>query len=108
MAGDETGLHGNHRHPRRLFSRNRENLHGTEIFEKSLRRCRAGDEEAQGRDFEERALGAESHKPQAGDRDRSFRGKGGRKESPEESDGEEKDCEEKDCEENSKEISQEA
>src|ERR1700722_20747480 len=84
-------LHGNHPHSRRLFSRNRENHHGTKIFEKGLRRCRAGDEEAQGRDFEERPLGTESHQPQAGDRDRSFRGEGGRKESPEESGEEKKD-----------------
>src|SRR5229473_8313375 len=74
----------NHLHPRRLFSRNWENGHGTEVFEKGIRQSRARDEEAQGRHSEERPLRQESHEPQAGDRDWSFRGAGGRQESPEE------------------------
>jgi hypothetical protein len=73
----------NHLHPRRLFSRKREKRHGTKIFEKGIRRCRTRDEEAQGRDFEERPFRQESHKPLAGDRDRSLRGEGGGQESPE-------------------------
>src|SRR5882672_6153401 len=75
---------GNHLHPRRLFSRNWENGHGTEVFEKGIRQSRACDEEAQGRHSEERPLRQESHKPQAGDRDRSLRGEGRGQESPEE------------------------
>src|SRR5229473_2065788 len=74
----------NHLHLRRLFSRKWEKRHGTEVFEKGIRQSRARDEEAQGRDSEERPLRQESHQPQAGDRDWSFRGEGGRQESPEE------------------------
>jgi hypothetical protein len=80
---DET-LMGNHQRPRGLLSCNRENNHGTKIFEESIRQGRTRDEEAQGRDSEERPLGAEGQEPQAGNRDRSFRGEGGRQEGPEE------------------------
>src|SRR6266702_2001289 len=88
-AGDESlillrGPLRNHLHPRRLFSRNWENGHGTEVFETGIRRCRARDEKAQGRHFEERPLRQESREPEAGDCDWSFRGAGGRQESPEE------------------------
>jgi hypothetical protein len=61
-----------------------ENNHGTKIFEEGIRQGRARDEGTQRRDLEERPLGAEGHKPQAGDRDRPFGGEGGGCESPEE------------------------
>jgi hypothetical protein len=61
-----------------------ENNHGTKIFEEGIRQGRTRDEGTQCRDLEERPLGAEGHKPQAGNRDRPFGGEGGRSESPEE------------------------
>src|SRR5947207_8174606 len=78
------GRKWNHLPSRGLLSRNWENNHGTKIFEESIRQGRARDERAQGRDSEERTLGTESEEPQAGDRDRSFRGEGGRRKGPEE------------------------
>src|SRR6266576_4981121 len=84
--------------PPRLFSRNWENNHGTQIFEKGVRQGRARDEEAQGRDSEERPIGAQGQEPQAGDRHRSVRGEGGGKEGPEEG-FEEKDGQEAEGEE---------
>src|SRR5882762_3657997 len=71
-----TRLRGNHLHARRLFSLNWENSHGTEVFEDGIRQGRSRNEEAQGRYLEERAIGQEGQEPQAGDRDRSFRGEG--------------------------------
>jgi len=88
---EEGSQNWNHLRWRRLFSRNWENNHGTEIFEKGLRQGRARDEEAQGRDSEERPIGAEGQEPQAGDRHRSVRGEGGRKEGSEEGLEEKKD-----------------
>jgi hypothetical protein len=69
---------------RGLISRNWENNHGTKIFEESIGQGRTRDEEAQGRDSEERPIRPEGQEPQAGDRHRAFRGEGGRKEGPEE------------------------
>jgi hypothetical protein len=89
----------NHLPWRRLFSRNWENNHGTEIFEKGIRQGRARDEEAQGRDFEERPIGAQGQEPQTGDRHRSVRGEGGGKEGPEEGFEEEKGDQEAEGEE---------
>ena len=71
-----TRLRGNHLHARRLFSLNWENSHGTEVFEDGIRQGRSRNEEAQGWYLEERAIGQEGQEPQAGDRDRSFRGEG--------------------------------
>jgi hypothetical protein len=68
----------------KIISHNWENNHGTKIFEEGIGQGRTRDEEAQGRDSEERPIGSQGQEPQAGDRDRSFRGEGGRQESPEE------------------------
>jgi hypothetical protein len=76
---------------RGLLSRNRENNHGTKIFEESIGQGRARDEEAQGWNVEERPLGAEGQEPQAGNCHRSFRGEGGRKQGSEEGLEEEED-----------------
>ena len=65
---------GNFPQSRGLFPGNRENDHGTKIFEEGLRRRRTRDEEAQGRHIEERPLRQEGQEPQAGDRDRPVRG----------------------------------
>jgi hypothetical protein len=89
------------------FSRNRETNHGTEIFEESFGRRRARDEKAQGRDAEERPIRQDSQKPQAGNRDRPFRGEGRRRESPEEGIEENNDGQEN-GQENSQENDQEA
>jgi hypothetical protein len=88
-------LIGNHQRLRRLFSRNRENKDGTKIFEKSIRQSRTRDEKAQGPHAEERPVGAQGQKPQAGDRDRTFRSEGGRSKDPEETE----DCQEAQIEE---------
>src|SRR5450631_486134 len=61
---------GNHPCPRRLFSCNRENMHGTKIFKEGIRQGRTRDEEAQRRHAEKRRLRPQGQKPQAGDRDR--------------------------------------
>jgi hypothetical protein len=73
------------------FSSNWENNHGTKIFQESIGQGRARDEKAQGRNVEERPVRSQGQEPQAGDRHRSFRGEGGRKEGPEEGLEEEKD-----------------
>src|SRR6266480_142507 len=78
------GRKWNHLPSRGLLSRNWENNHGTEIFEESVSQGQARDERAQGRDSEERPVRSQGQGPQAGDRDRSFRGEGGRQEGPEE------------------------
>ena len=70
----------------RLFLPQPGDNHGTEIFQEGIGRRRARDEEAQGRDIEERPIRQEGQEPQTGDRDRSFRGPGRRRESPEEGD----------------------
>ena len=57
---------------RRLVSGQRENNHGTKIFEEGIRQGRARDEEAQGRDIEERPVRQDGQEPQTGDRDRPF------------------------------------
>jgi hypothetical protein len=75
---------GNHLRSRRLFSRNWENNHGTEVFEEGIRQSRARNEKAQGRHFEERPFRPEGQEPQASNRDRSFGSESRRKESPEE------------------------
>jgi hypothetical protein len=68
-----------------LFSsRNWENHHGTEVFEKSVRQGWTRDEKAQERDFKERTIRQEGQEPEASDRDRAFRGESRRKEGPEE------------------------
>src|ERR1700733_1618678 len=57
----------------------REKNHGTqstEIFEEGVEHRRTRDEEAQGRHLEERPLRPHGQEPQAGDRDRPFRGAG--------------------------------
>src|ERR1700692_916685 len=61
-----------------------ENNHGTKIFEEGIRQGRTRDEGTQRRHLEERPLGAEGHKPQAGNRDRPFGSTGCGSESPEE------------------------
>jgi hypothetical protein len=61
-----------------------ENNHGTKIFEEGIRQGRARDEEAQGRDLEERTVWQEGQEPQTGDRDWAVRGAGGRQEGPQE------------------------
>jgi len=78
------GRKWNHLPWRGLLSRNWENNHGTKIFEESVSQGQARDERAQGRDSEERSIRSQGQEPQAGDRDRSFRGEGGRQEGPEE------------------------
>src|SRR5436190_10447236 len=78
------GRKWNHLPSRGLLSRNWENNHGTKIFEESISQGQARDERAQGRDSEERSIRSQGQEPQAGDRDRSFRGEGGRQEGPEE------------------------
>jgi hypothetical protein len=60
-AAGRKSKNGNHRRLRRLFPLNRENNHGTKIFEESIRQGRARDEEAQRRDIEEWPLGAEGY-----------------------------------------------
>src|SRR5260370_32126480 len=75
---------GNRLPSRGLLSHNRENNHGTKIFEEGIGQGRTRDEEAQGRDSEERSIRSQGQEPQAGDRNRSFRGEGGRQEGPEE------------------------
>src|SRR5258708_33456021 len=77
--------HGNHLPSRGLLSHNWENNHSTKIFKEGIGQGRTRDEEAQGRDSEERPIGSQGQAPQAGDRNRSFRGEGGRQEGPEES-----------------------
>src|SRR5437016_14504238 len=57
-----------------IISSHEEIRHGTKIFEESLQRRRAGDEEAQSRDVAKRSLEKESREPQASDRDRVVRG----------------------------------
>jgi hypothetical protein len=47
---------------------------GTQIFEEGVKLCRARDEEAQGRHVEKRPFRTQGQEPQAGDRDRPFRG----------------------------------
>src|SRR4030088_512571 len=80
----------NHHHTRSLFSLQPGRIiHGPQILQKGLRQGRARDGETQGRHLEERALRQEGQKPQAGDRDRTFRGAGGRQKSPEEKLGQE-------------------
>jgi hypothetical protein len=64
--------------------RQKENNHGTKIFNEGICHGRTRDEEAQGRDIEKRTLRTNGEKPQTGDRDRSFGGAGGATESPEE------------------------
>jgi hypothetical protein len=70
--------------PAKIIFPQPENNHGTKIFEEGIRQGRTRDEGTQRRDVEERPLGAEGHKPQAGNRDRPFGGEGGGSESPEE------------------------
>jgi hypothetical protein len=86
--------HGNHLRSRRLFSRYRENNHGTKVFKESIDRRQARDEEAQGGYVEERTFRPQGQKPQAGDRDWSVRGKGEGQEGAEESFEEAQDIEE--------------
>jgi hypothetical protein len=76
------------------FLLSRENTHGTEIFQESIGRRRACDEKALGRDAEERPLRQEGQEPQTGDRHRSFRSEGRRRESPEEGGQEKEDGQE--------------
>jgi hypothetical protein len=57
-----------------LVFRNREQSDGTKIFKEGIDQREAGDEEAQGRDPEERSIGPQGQEPQAGDCDRPFRG----------------------------------
>jgi len=75
-----------------------ENSDGTQILEESVGGCRARDEEAQGRDVEERPLGQEGQEPQAGDCDRIVGGEGqgqeGAEEGLEETQGDEEKGEE--------------
>src|SRR5258706_16365209 len=85
--------HGNHLPSRGLLSHNWENNHGTKIFKEGIGQGRTRDEEAQGRDSEERTIRSQGQAPQAGDRNRSFRGEGGRQEGPEEAFEEKEDCE---------------
>ena len=66
------------------FPGNREVIHGTKIFEESFRRRQARNEEAQGRHLEERPFRQDGEEPQAGDRDRTFRGAGQGQEGAEE------------------------
>jgi hypothetical protein len=61
-----------------------ENSDGTQILEESVGGCRARDEEAQGRDVEERPLGQEGQEPQTGDCDRPVGGEGEGQEGAEE------------------------
>src|ERR1700732_3459715 len=68
----------------RLVSRQRENDHGTKIFEERIGQGRARDEETQDRDAKERPVRQEGQEPQAGDCDRSFRSAICRGEGPEE------------------------
>src|SRR6266478_9294798 len=91
-------LIGNHLPSRGLFSRNWENNHGTKIFEESVSQGQAGDEGAQGRDSKERSIRSEGQEPQAGDRHRSFRGKGGRQEGPDEAFEQEEELQEAEVE----------
>jgi hypothetical protein len=74
----------NHLPSQGLLSCNWENNHGTKIFEESIGQGRTRDEKAQGRNSEERSIRSQGQEPQTGDRDRSFRGEGGRQEGPEE------------------------
>jgi hypothetical protein len=69
---------------RGLLSRNWENNHGTKIFEESIGQGRTRDEEAQGRDSQERSIRSQGQEQLAGDRHRPFRGEGGRQQGPEE------------------------
>src|SRR5258706_9168254 len=75
--------HGNHLPSRGLLSHNWENNHGTKIFKEGIGKGRTRDEKAQGRDSEERTIRSQGKAPQAGDRNWSFRGEGGRQEGPE-------------------------
>ena len=80
-----------------------ENDHGTKIFKEGIDRRRTRDEEAQGRDVEERPIRQKGDEPKAGDRDRPFRGAGRRQEGAEES-FQEKDGEESRQEAKSQEV----
>src|SRR6266566_7580989 len=93
------GRKWNHLPWRGLLSRNWENNHGTKIFEESVSQGQARDERAQGRDSEERPVRSQGQEPQAGDRDRSFRGEGGRQEGPEEAFEEKEELQEAEGEE---------
>jgi hypothetical protein len=81
-------------------------INGTEIFQEGFGRCRARNEEAQGRNAEERPIRQDGQKPQAGDRYRSFRGQSRRRESPEEGIEEKKDGQEDNQEDNQEAKSQ--
>src|SRR5579864_6058346 len=61
----------------------KEKNHGKKIFEEGIKLSQARDEEAQVRHFEERPIGSESEKPQAGNCDRIVRSQSRRPESPE-------------------------